>query len=96
MYNKMDSKPILGKYNLIEQIGKGGMGKVYKAEDMRLDRIVAIKELVISELLDEAEKEEIIERFRREAQSAAGLNHPNIVTIYDVLEENHNHFIAME
>ncbi|MFN4151821.1 MAG: serine/threonine-protein kinase, partial [Candidatus Sericytochromatia bacterium] len=92
----MESKLILGKYKLLEEIGKGGMGRVYKAEDIRLDRIVAIKELVISDLLEENERLEIVERFRREAQSAAGLNHPNIVTIYDVLEENQRHYIAME
>lgn len=92
----MESKLILGKYKLLDEIGKGGMGRVYKAEDVRLDRIVAIKELVISDLLEENEKLEIVERFRREAQSAAGLNHPNIVTIYDVLEEDERHYIAME
>ena len=81
-------KLVLEKYKVIEEIGKGGMGRVYKAHDERLDRIVALKELVIGELIDEPERKEITTRFIREAQTVAALNHPNIVTIFDVAEEN--------
>lgn len=92
----MESKLILGKYKLLEEIGKGGMGRVYKAEDIRLDRIVAIKELVISDLLEENERLEIVERFRREAQSAAGLNHPNIVTIEVSISMTHQKLFLLD
>ncbi|GIW21721.1 MAG: hypothetical protein KatS3mg068_0728 [Candidatus Sericytochromatia bacterium] len=87
---------ILGKYEIIEEIGRGGMGIVYKAKDTRLGRIVALKELVVSQAIIGQEREEIIARFQREAQTAAQLSHPNIVTIFDVGEENNRHFIAME
>lgn len=93
---KSEYKIILEKYRLIEEIGKGGMGRVYKAEDLKLARTVAIKELVIGDLLEEDLKKEIVARFKREAQSAAALNHPNIVTIFDVIEEDNRHYISME
>lgn len=87
---------ILGKYEIVEEVGRGGMGIVYRAIDNRLSRSVAIKELVVSDLIIGQDKSEIIARFKQEAQTAALLNHPNIITIYDVGEENGRHFIAME
>ena len=87
---------ILEKYQIIEEVGRGGMGLVYRALDLRLGRTVALKELIISPTIIGHEKDEIIARFKQEAQTAAFLNHPNIITIYDVGDENNRYFIAME
>jgi DNA-binding beta-propeller fold protein YncE len=86
---------ILGKYTILEEIGRGGMGVVYKAKDIRIDRIVAIKELLINPALMKV-ADEIIARFHREAQTAGSLQHPNIVTIHDFGEDRGKHYIAME
>jgi serine/threonine protein kinase len=72
-----------GKYEVVAEIGRGGMGVIYKAQDPRLNRFVAIKELILDGV-DPDKKEEFKERFRREAILAAGLNHPNLIQIYDV------------
>ncbi|EKN64109.1 serine/threonine protein kinase with PASTA sensor(s) [Neobacillus bataviensis LMG 21833] len=85
-------KRISGRYKILEMIGGGGMANVYLAHDMILDRDVAVKML----RLDFANDEEFIRRFRREAQSATSLTHPNIVNIYDVGEENDLYYIVME
>lgn len=87
---------ILEKYQIVEEVGRGGMGLVYKAFDLRLGRTVALKELIISPAIIGTERDEIVARFKQEAQTAAFLNHPNIITIYDVGDENDRHFIAME
>lgn len=87
---------VLGKYEVLEEIGKGGMGIVYRAKDLRLGRIAALKELVLGPLIPETDKNDIVARFNQEAQTAALLNHPNIITVFDVGEENGRHFIAME
>ena len=82
----------IGKYRILERIGRGGMGSVYKAHDPVLDRLVALK--VISTETDHAD--ELRARFFREAQACAKLSHPNIVTIYDLGEADGNLYIVME
>lgn len=85
-------KRISDRYKIISMIGGGGMANVYLARDIILDRDVAIKIL----RLDFANEQEFIHRFQREAQSATSLNHPNIVNIYDVGEEDDIYYIVME
>src|SRR5262245_29252129 len=86
----MDQK--IGKYRIIERIGRGGMGSVYKAHDPVLDRLVALK--VVSAETDHTD--ELRARFFREAQACAKLSHPNVVTIHDLGEADGNLFIVME
>ncbi|ALC91033.1 serine/threonine protein kinase [Bacillus sp. FJAT-18017] len=88
----MIGKRISGRYKILDAIGGGGMANVYLAHDMILDRNVAVKML----RLDFANDEEFIRRFHREAQSATSLAHPNIVSIYDVGEEDDLYYIVME
>lgn len=88
----MKGSVLLGRYEIIEVIGQGGMAIVYKAKDNLLNRLVAIKVLK-REFND---NEQFLKKFKRESQAAASLSHNNIVSVYDVGVEDHQHFIVME
>jgi predicted ATPase/serine/threonine protein kinase len=82
----------LGSYEIIELLGAGGMGEVYRARDVRLERMVAIKTLPGAFSADS----DRLQRFAQEARSASALNHPNIITIYELGQDGSTHYIAME
>ena len=86
----------LGRFEIIREIGKGAMGVVYLAHDPRIDRKIAIKMIAIPAGVSPQEAREVRHRFVREAQAAGKLTHPNIITIYDVVEEADRSYIAME
>lgn len=89
-------KPMLGRYEIEKELGKGSMGTVYLGKDPKISRIVAIKTMALSQEFEEDELEEVKERFFREAETAGRLSHPYIVTIYDAGEEHDLAYIAME
>src|SRR4029079_10823059 len=92
LLNGRGKELVLGEYVLLETLGKGGMGQVFKARQRRLKRLAALKVIRKEFLRDPV----TIQRFLREAESAARLAHPNIVTVYDAGEANGVHYLAME
>src|SRR5260370_42155589 len=87
----MESRTVL-QYQLLEKIGSGGMGEVYKAQDTRLNPIVAIKGLPP----DKSGESDRRRRFFQQAQSAAALNHPHIITIHDIVSDGGTQYMVME
>jgi len=90
------SKPKLGRYQIDREIGRGAMGMVYLGHDDKIGRTVAIKTMVLSDEFEEDMRDEVRNRFFREAEAAGRLDHPNIVTVYDVGEEQDLAYIAMD
>jgi len=88
----MINRTLDNRYTILERIGGGGMADVYRAHDQLLDRSVAVK-VLRSQFTDD---DEFVTRFRREAQAAARLSHPNIVNIYDVGRDEDTYYIVME
>ena len=89
-------KPMLGRYQIEKELGKGAMGVVYLGTDPKISRTVAIKTMALAQEFEPDELVEVKERFFREAETAGRLNHPNIVTMYDAGEEHDLCYIAME
>ena len=90
------TKPMLGRYEVEKELGKGAMGVVYLGKDPKINRVVAIKTMALSQEFEADELDEVKARFFREAETAGRLQHPNIVTIYDAGEEHDLAYIAME
>ncbi len=89
-------KPMLGRYQVEKELGKGAMGIVYLGRDPKISRVVAIKTMALAQEFEADELDEVKARFFREAETAGRLSHPNIVTIYDAGEEHDLAYIAME
>jgi serine/threonine-protein kinase len=89
-------KPMLGRYQVEKELGKGAMGVVYQGRDPKIGRVVAIKTMALAQEFEADELADVKERFFREAETAGRLNHPNIVTIFDAGEEHDLAYIAME
>ncbi len=86
----------IGRYRILDELGRGATGVVYRAQDPAIGRTIAIKTIRLSDFSDDDERDRVRERLFREAQSAGILSHPNIVTIYDIAEENGMAYIFME
>src|SRR5690242_6413877 len=91
-----DHRTLSGRYRLVRSIGQGGMGTVWEAHDEVLNRSVAVKEVRFPSELGDAEVADLRERTMREARATARLSHPNVVTTYDVVEEDDRPWIVME
>ena len=89
-------KPMLGRYQVEKELGKGAMGAVYLGKDPKISRVVAIKTVALSQEFEADELQDVKDRFFREAETAGRLSHPNIVTIFDAGEEHDLAYIAME
>ncbi len=89
-------KPMLGRYQIDKEIGRGAMGMVYLGRDEKIGRTVAIKTMAMRDEIEPDKRDEVKSRFFREAEAAGRLNHPNIVTVYDVGDEQDLAFIAMD
>ncbi len=89
-------RPVLGRYEIERELGRGAMGTVYLGRDPRISRTVAIKTLALTEEFESTQLDEVRRRFFQEAETAGRLSHPNIVTIYDVGEEHDLAYIAMD
>ena len=94
--NAAIQRPMIGRYEIAKEIGRGAMGMVYLGEDPKINRTVAVKTLAFSQEFEDDKLEEVKSRFFREAKTAGRLNHPNIVTIYDVGEDHDLAYIAMD
>ena len=92
----MIARPVIGRYQIERELGRGAMGMVYLGNDPRISRTVAIKTMALAEEFDGGHLEEVKRRFYQEAETAGQLSHPNIVTIYDVGEEHDLAYIAMD
>jgi CHASE2 domain-containing sensor protein len=90
------SRPMLGRYEIDSELGKGAMGVVYLGKDPKIGRVVAIKTIALTQEFEADELKDVLQRFFREAETAGRLNHPNIVTMYDAGEEHDLAYIAME
>jgi hypothetical protein len=91
-----EQRVVAGRYRLLEPLGSGGMGTVWRADDLVLGRAVAVKEVSFPHGLSEQERDVLRERTRREARAAARLDHPSAVTVYDVVEEGDAPYLVME
>ena len=89
-------KPMLGRYQVEKELGKGAMGVVYLGKDPKIGRVVAIKTMALAQEFEADELEDVKARFFHEAETAGRLSHPNIVTMYDAGEEHDLAYIAME
>lgn len=92
MNKELENNQTISHYRIVKHIGKGGMGEVYLAEDTKLERRVAVK-FLNDEFSRDADK---VNRFIREAKAASALNHPNILTVYEIGEANGTNYIAAE
>ncbi|MBE9573330.1 MAG: protein kinase, partial [Proteobacteria bacterium] len=92
----LDTKPTVGRYEILEELGQGAMGVVYKGKDPKINRLVAIKTIRFSDDFDEQQAKEVKERFFKEAELAGRLSHPSIIPIHDVGEDYDLTYMAME